>query len=490
MNRRVPLVTILLCLLNLVGLIYEIEVGEDVATSNYGMYQGALENGEWLRMVISGFLHFSMAHFGSNMLCLIMFGISFECDMGHVEYAVLYIAGLIGSCVLINYAGGAYAVHAGASGAIWALMTAALIYTIRNHGNLLYAIRGIAVNVLYSFSAGVSWQGHLGGGIAGAIVAAIIFRNISVDENGNKWVSDNSGVLRGLICQNCGQRLAETVVQCPICGNSNFTKDTFSENDVVPLKKDATDYRNNQNSKGKCKALLFGIVVLLIGITVVGLSIMCPSSDKTDSVVNRQKGATNSQKLNYNGNRNIIIWDSLECGETRKVTSAEGYYVEQTVTNRYNQEIDCIVTTVLMDNNKNALGDKSAVIHNFEPGRSETITLKVSYDQYANLTDFRSFSMIIEQDGEQDGLLCSTSTKVYEYNGQKYSDLAIYNNTGKTYSGDITITVKMPDEKKTVFEKTIHVDNLADRELREVQIKRDTDLYTDDPKLFTRWTIR
>ncbi len=35
-------------------------------------------------------------------------------------------------------------------------------------------LRGIAINLLYSFSSGVSWQGHIGGGIAGLAAALVL----------------------------------------------------------------------------------------------------------------------------------------------------------------------------------------------------------------------------------------------------------------------------------------------------------------------------
>ena len=36
---------------------------------------------------------------------------------------------------------------------------------------------GIITNLIYSFSANVSWQGHIGGGIAGLITALVVCGN-------------------------------------------------------------------------------------------------------------------------------------------------------------------------------------------------------------------------------------------------------------------------------------------------------------------------
>ena len=172
--RRLPIVTGVIFLLNLIGLIYEYAVGQDAAIYRFAMYQGALQDGEWVRLIVSAFLHFGLAHFGSNMFCLAMFGLDLERRIGAWRYALIYAVSIVGSGLLINFAGGD-GIHAGASGAIWGLMTATLIFNMRSGRNPVYALRGIMLNLVYSFSAGVSWQGHFGGAIAGALVAFLLF---------------------------------------------------------------------------------------------------------------------------------------------------------------------------------------------------------------------------------------------------------------------------------------------------------------------------
>ena len=173
MKQKLPIVTFIILGLNVAGLIYEYSVGERMATITYAMYQGALEDGEYLRAIVSAFLHYGIAHFACNMVCLVMFGFSLENRIGPAKFALIYAAALIGSALLINFAGG-NGLHAGASGAVWGLMTATLIYNLRHGLNPAYALRGIILNLIYSFSAGVSWQSHIGGGIAGLLVALAV----------------------------------------------------------------------------------------------------------------------------------------------------------------------------------------------------------------------------------------------------------------------------------------------------------------------------
>lgn len=169
-RRKIPIVSFVLLGLNVLGLIWEYQSGESYVTYRYGMYQGALQSGEYIRLITSGFLHFGLMHFASNMFCLVVFGYNLERRIGSFRYAVIYFVALIGGGLLINWTGGS-GIHAGASGAIWGLMTATLIYNLRNGINPAYAARGIVVNLVYSFSAGVSWQAHIGGGLAGAAAA-------------------------------------------------------------------------------------------------------------------------------------------------------------------------------------------------------------------------------------------------------------------------------------------------------------------------------
>ncbi len=181
-RKTIPWVTFVILALNVLGLIYEFREGQSWVIHRYGMYEGALQHGEWLRVLVSAFLHFGIYHFFSNMFCLVIYGFSLENRIGPLKYLLIYAVSVVASGVLINFTGG-NGVHAGASGAIWGLMTATLIYNLRNNRSPLYALRGIAVNLVYSFSANVSWQGHIGGGIGGLIAALLLFQNRFIENN-------------------------------------------------------------------------------------------------------------------------------------------------------------------------------------------------------------------------------------------------------------------------------------------------------------------
>lgn len=172
----VPKVTILLIVANVLCYLYEMHIGIDRAAGIYGMYQGAFMHQHYLRGLFSGFMHFSILHLLSNMLCLMIYGLILEREIGAWRFLVIYACGLIGSSLLVNFFGGT-GIHMGASGAIWGLMTGMLVYNLKNHISPYYALRGIIINLIYSFSYGVSWQGHIGGGIGGLLIALALFKS-------------------------------------------------------------------------------------------------------------------------------------------------------------------------------------------------------------------------------------------------------------------------------------------------------------------------
>ena len=172
----IPWVSIILIILNAITGLYKLAGGEFNIIYNYGMKTGALQNGEYLRFILSGFLHGGWLHFISNMYALVIYGFVFENRIGRWKYLMIYIVSMLGAALMINFFGGT-GIHIGASGAIWGLIAANLIYCLYTKKliYLLYAIFSVTGNVIYTFTFSISWQGHIGGAIAGALMALILF---------------------------------------------------------------------------------------------------------------------------------------------------------------------------------------------------------------------------------------------------------------------------------------------------------------------------
>ncbi|MCS5717448.1 rhomboid family intramembrane serine protease [Herbiconiux sp. CPCC 205763] len=129
------------------------------------------------RMITSVFTHGSILHVLLNMYTLFIFGSVLERMLGRWRYLALFlISGLGGSVAVVLLAGPLTAV-VGASGAIFGLMGAFFIINRHLGGNSVQLLVLVAINLAYGFFVpGISWQAHVGGLVAGAIVALIFVR--------------------------------------------------------------------------------------------------------------------------------------------------------------------------------------------------------------------------------------------------------------------------------------------------------------------------
>ncbi|WP_175408418.1 rhomboid family intramembrane serine protease [Streptomyces sp. TRM64462] len=149
--------------LELIGLAFDPRLLEVVGVAN----------GEWYRLLTSMFLHIEVWHIGFNMLGLWVLGGPLEAALGRVRYAALYLlAGLAGSAFTYLIAAQNQP-SLGASGAVWGLMGATFVLVRRLRYDLRPVMGLIALNVLITvvFHTVIAWQAHLGGLIAGAIIA-------------------------------------------------------------------------------------------------------------------------------------------------------------------------------------------------------------------------------------------------------------------------------------------------------------------------------
>lgn len=133
-------------------------------------------NGEFYRLVSSGFLHFGIFHIGMNMLLLFQLGQLLEPAIGRVQFGLLYFASLLGGSLgaLMLQPNG---LTGGASGAVFGLMAAAAIGMHRRGVNVFKTGIGtiLILNLVITFTIpGISVGGHLGGAIAGALSGFVI----------------------------------------------------------------------------------------------------------------------------------------------------------------------------------------------------------------------------------------------------------------------------------------------------------------------------
>jgi membrane associated rhomboid family serine protease len=145
-------------------------VGSSEIFERGALYGPQVADGEWWRLLSSGFLHVNFIHIGFNMLMLWWFGRNLEEYLGRVRFAAVYLVSL--------RAGGAGALllspttpTVGASGAVFGILGAGLV--LERRGTYVFggqALGIVVLNVIFSFVvSNISIGGHLGGLAGGAL---------------------------------------------------------------------------------------------------------------------------------------------------------------------------------------------------------------------------------------------------------------------------------------------------------------------------------
>lgn len=137
-----------------------------------------VRGGDVWRLFASMFLHWSVMHFFMNMLALYNLGHLLEPILGPRRFLILYGLSGLGGALLTTYFG-SNRMSAGASGAIWGLMTAVLAIVVFPRGLLpplllarlkSSAWRPLVLNIILSFLPGIDLLAHFGGGFFGFVL--------------------------------------------------------------------------------------------------------------------------------------------------------------------------------------------------------------------------------------------------------------------------------------------------------------------------------
>jgi membrane associated rhomboid family serine protease len=149
----------------------------------FGSLPGApgvgVAHGQWWRIVTGGFLHANLLHIGFNMYVLYILGMQLEPVLGRVRFGAIYavslLTGSLGALIVTPHA-----ITVGASGAVFGIMGA---FAVEMRARQLPLMQGglggvgglILINLVISFTLpGISWGGHVGGLIGGALAALVL----------------------------------------------------------------------------------------------------------------------------------------------------------------------------------------------------------------------------------------------------------------------------------------------------------------------------
>jgi membrane associated rhomboid family serine protease len=152
-------------------------LGGSSLTSDYGLFGPAVGDGEVYRLVTSGFLHSGLFHLLVNMYTLWILGTILEPAVGRMRFLLIYfvslLAGSFGALLVTPNA-----LTVGASGAIFGLMSAAVL-VLRRRGIDPMSTGlpiWIGINLVFSFAVpGISIGGHVGGLVGGALAAIALY---------------------------------------------------------------------------------------------------------------------------------------------------------------------------------------------------------------------------------------------------------------------------------------------------------------------------
>jgi membrane associated rhomboid family serine protease len=133
----------------------------------------AVADGEWYRLLTSAFLHYGPMHIIFNMWALYVIGPPLEAALGRLRFVALYVMSALGGSVVVYLLSSLGAATAGASGAVFGLFGATFVVGRRLNMDTRWVIGLIVINLVITFVVpNISWQGHLGGLVTGAVVAA------------------------------------------------------------------------------------------------------------------------------------------------------------------------------------------------------------------------------------------------------------------------------------------------------------------------------
>jgi membrane associated rhomboid family serine protease len=150
--------------------------GQGSTQIDLGLSAIPLRDGEWYRLITSGFTHAGLLHLGLNMWFIWILGQMLERSIGSLRFTLLYFAALLAGSAGALIAD-PFALTVGASGAAFGLL-GAMVVGMRQRGmSVLRSDVGmlLILNLVLTFAIpGIAIGGHIGGLIGGGLCGAAL----------------------------------------------------------------------------------------------------------------------------------------------------------------------------------------------------------------------------------------------------------------------------------------------------------------------------
>lgn len=141
-----------------------------------------INHGQVWRLLTCAFLHGGLLHIAFNMYALKIIGSDVEYAYGRKKYIIIYILSALGGSIF-SYTLNEYSISVGASGAVFGLLGAMLVYAYKNRGKIGKGymnniVQVIIVNIVIGVTmSNIDNFGHLGGLVFGIIASYICYSN-------------------------------------------------------------------------------------------------------------------------------------------------------------------------------------------------------------------------------------------------------------------------------------------------------------------------
>ena len=146
------------------------------ATGGDGTWVPGAGDGAYWQLVTNAFTHVEIWHVAMNLLALAVLGPATEQILGRARFLAVYLAGALGGSAAVMWLSGPTVLTLGASGAIFGLLGALLVTFTKARMNTQWITQNLALGLLITVVGWrfISWQGHLGGLLGGALAALVV----------------------------------------------------------------------------------------------------------------------------------------------------------------------------------------------------------------------------------------------------------------------------------------------------------------------------
>ncbi|WP_219105784.1 rhomboid family intramembrane serine protease [Austwickia sp. TVS 96-490-7B] len=222
----------------LISVIYLGQLASDEVTATLALVPLLSWHEPW-RLVTNALVHdpnFPL-HIIGNVLLLVLLGRAVEPALGKLRYAMMCLISALGGTVGVLWTTsppegvrftdtGWISTYLGISTVGYGIMCALLILEIRRRGEVRSIAVLIMINVAFSLTvSNISWQGHLGGGMAGLLATWVFTRPSTSRQPGGsgttifrRIISDTTGTVVAQGLSELGWTLVWTILMVGLLG--------------------------------------------------------------------------------------------------------------------------------------------------------------------------------------------------------------------------------------------------------------------------------